>query len=256
MGIGRGHVNRHPGVRRGTAYIRQERLSPGLVHIQTSQAPFKICDDWVPRRSEHLSRGLTGRRRQITLATPGQLQPCAFELSRNTLSRILRGEILFKTVLSRLWRYERYWQSICGNSGGLKACRRRNWRTALRSTVLTSAHWSEASTLPALTLWTGWHGFSVLRRQIFSDDRPRLAIKREAGVNQALERCKLVRSRRAPGAETRPAAEPESGSAKNRKAVSPEIGVSRAIAKRPARVSGALYFGVWLSRRSCATATK
>ena len=122
-------------------------------------------------------------------------QHCGRSRLRLRLSRILRGEILFKTVLSRPWRYERYWQSICGNSVGPRACHRRNWRTAPRSTVPISAHLSEAYMRPVLTLWTGWHGFSVLRRPIFSSARPRLGIKRNAGVNLALNWCLIVRSR-------------------------------------------------------------
>jgi hypothetical protein len=68
--------------------------------------------------------------------------------------------------------------------------------------------------LPALTLWTGWRGFSVLRRQIFSGDRLLLGIKREAGVNPALEPCELVRSRKEPPASR--AAGPASPGARQR----------------------------------------
>jgi hypothetical protein len=67
--------------------------------------------------------------------------------------------------------------------------------------------------LPGLTLSTGWHGFSVLKQQIFSGDRPRLGIKRKAGVNLALRPCEIVRSRIVPSA-IRTAAPPSRGRGK------------------------------------------
>src|SRR5712664_121615 len=49
----------------------------------------------------------------------------------------IRGEILFKALPSRAWKYERSWHSICGSSGGPTACRKRSWRTVRRSIVPT-----------------------------------------------------------------------------------------------------------------------
>ena len=50
--------------------------------------------------------------------------------------------------------------------------------------------------LPALTWWTGWHGFSVLRRPICYGGHPRMGTRRrKAGVNLSLNGCGFVGSR-------------------------------------------------------------
>ena len=199
------------------------------------------------------------------------------------LSRILRGEILFKTMLSRSWRYERYWPSIYGNCVRPRACRRRSWRTARRSIAPISAPLSEASMLLVLTSSTGWQRFSVLRRQIFFGDRPRMGIKREAGASLALNRVSLSKSAsglREPGrghgeprAQNAPAADPEHRIGGNHQladsgnaslatgfatAARPRLRRNRKRDnKTPRSTSGALLHSAWISRRwACGCGTR
>src|SRR5579872_3140817 len=179
IGIERGLLHRHPGARRT---------------IGDNPSPLKKIKPWFssyPELKGTIQDLFCAKYNRpmltlITVATSGQSQSRPSELSRSVLSRILRGEILFKTVLSRPWRYERYWQSIYGNSGRPRVCRKRNWRIAPRSIGPISVRWSEASMLPASTLSTGWRVFSVLRPPTFSSVRPRMGIERKAGASLAL----------------------------------------------------------------------
>jgi hypothetical protein len=165
-----------------------------------------------------------------------------------SLSRILRGEILFKALPSRAWKYERSWHSICVSSGGPTACRKRSWRIVRRSIVPTSAPSSEASTLPALTLWTGWRGFSGLKPRISSRGHHRPMIKKEAEVNLAHSRRKGVRSQAVPFASR--TAEPASHGRADASTADPQIPDRPKIATLGAPSSGSCATGLPAARLS------
>jgi hypothetical protein len=79
---------------------------------------------------------------------------------------ILRGEILDKRELSYRWRYERFWQRICGNVGMTQACPKRSLRIARASTALMLVHWSGANSPRVSRCLINWRPRFVSRRPI------------------------------------------------------------------------------------------